>query len=105
MFDDHTSAVDTARRRLQDIRDFQLPRLRQCDSSLAQQQQLSAELHEDMDNMTQVLAELAVAIEDQQGQKARLELEKTVNEMRDSLSQWVLLLASRSRSHEVTSTG
>ncbi|KXN86560.1 Protein transport protein sec20 [Leucoagaricus sp. SymC.cos] len=88
MFDDHTSAaIDAAGRRLHDIRDFQLPRLRKCESSLADQQQLSAELREDMDNVGRLVEELAVAIEDQQGGRARNELERTVNEMRDLLSQ------------------
>lgn len=88
MFDDHTSAaIDTARRRIQDINDFQIPRLRKCESSLTDQQQLSAELREDMDSVGRLVEELVVAIEDQQGERARRELEKTVNEMRDTLSQ------------------
>jgi len=88
MFDDHASAtLDVARRKLQDICDFQLPRLRTCESSLTDQQQLSAELREDMDRVARLVEELAVAIEDQQGDKARLELENTVNGMRDSLCQ------------------
>jgi protein transport protein SEC20 len=88
MFDDHTSTtIDSARRRLRDLRDFQIPRLRKCESSLADQRQLAAELREDMDNVSRLVEELAVAIEDQQGEKARSELEKTVNDMRDGLSQ------------------
>lgn len=95
MFDDHTTAaIDTARRRIQDISNFQIHRLRTCESSLADQQQLSAELREDMDNISRLVEELAVAIEDQQGEKARKELEKAVNEIRDTLSQYVLLLLS-----------
>ncbi|KAF9453589.1 Sec20-domain-containing protein [Macrolepiota fuliginosa MF-IS2] len=88
MFDDHTAAaIDAARRRIYDIHNLQIPRLRQCESSLADQHQLSSELREDMDNVGRLVEELAVAIEDQQGEKARRELEMAVNEMRDTLSQ------------------
>ncbi len=88
MFDDHTTAaIDAARRRINDIADFQIPRLRKCESSLADQNQLSTELRVDMDTVSRLVEELAVAIEDQQGEKAKKELETTVNELRDALSK------------------
>lgn len=80
--------LDDARRRIHDIASFQLPRLRECSSSLADHNQLALELREDMDAVSRLVEELAVAIDDQQDEQARRELELAVNEMRDSLLQY-----------------
>jgi len=82
-----SDVVDAARRILHDVRSFQIPRLSKCDSSLADQQQLAAELREDLDRAGRLVEQLAVAIADEQDDKARLQLETTVNELRDSLCQ------------------
>lgn len=98
--------VETARRRIHDIAAFQLPRLRACSSSLADHNQLSLELREDMDTVSRLVEELAVAIGDQQDEQARNELELAVNDMRDSLLQYAPHFASPSPSHwATTSTG
>ena len=49
-FDDATSAsIASIQRRQNDLRDFQIPRLRSCSESLATQQQYAAELREDLE--------------------------------------------------------
>ena len=48
--DEETSAqIDALERRQKDLRDFQIPRLRTFDGSLATQQQYAAEVREDID--------------------------------------------------------
>lgn len=41
--------VESLKRRYHDLSEFQIPRLRNCKSSLTEQQQLAAELREDLD--------------------------------------------------------
>ena len=49
-FDDGAKAlIDTLERRQKDIRDFQIPRLRDCKGPLSLQQQYAAEIREDID--------------------------------------------------------
>lgn len=82
-----SDTVDAARRILHDVRSFQIPRLSRCDHSLADQQQLAAELREDLDRAGRLVEQLAVAVADEQDDRARLQLETTVNGLRDSLCQ------------------
>ncbi len=55
-FDDATNAsIATISRRQNDLREFQLPRLRGCSESLTVQQQYAAELREDLETITRLV--------------------------------------------------
>jgi hypothetical protein len=56
LFDDATNAsIASIQRRQNDLRDFQVPRLRSCTESLATQQQYAAELREDLETITRLV--------------------------------------------------
>ena len=55
-FDDATNAsIASIQRRQNDLREFQLPRLRSCSESLTVQQQYAAELREDLEAITRLV--------------------------------------------------
>ena len=55
-FDDATNAsIASIQRRQNDLREFQLPRLRGCSDSLTVQQQYAAELREDLETITRLV--------------------------------------------------
>lgn len=55
-FDDATNAsIASIERRQNDLREFQLPRLRGCLESLTVQQQYAAELREDLEAITRLV--------------------------------------------------
>jgi protein transport protein SEC20 len=55
-FDEQTNnAIDNVNRRLKDLAEFQIPRLRKCAGPLALQQRLSAELRDDLDACVQLV--------------------------------------------------
>lgn len=55
-FDDATNAsISSIQRRQRDLSEFQLPRLRGCSESLAEQQQYAAELREDLETITRLV--------------------------------------------------
>ena len=53
--EDASSLVAAIQRRMNDVTDTQLPRLRSCKESFAVQQQYAAELQEDMDTITRMI--------------------------------------------------
>ena len=55
-FDDATNtSIASIQRRQNDLREFQLPRLRGCSDSLTVQQQYAAELREDLETITRLV--------------------------------------------------
>jgi hypothetical protein len=55
-FDDATKAsITSIQRRQNDLREFQIPRLRGCSDSLSVQQQYAAELREDLESITHLV--------------------------------------------------
>jgi protein transport protein SEC20 len=55
-FDDAINAsIASIQRRQNDLREFQIPRLRGCSESLAVQQQYAAELREDLETITHLV--------------------------------------------------
>ena len=55
-FDDATdTSIASIQRRQNDLREFQLPRLRGCSDSLTVQQQYAAELREDLETITRLV--------------------------------------------------
>ena len=55
-FDDATNAsIASIQQRQNDLREFQIPRLRGCTESLAVQQQYAAELRDDLETTTRLV--------------------------------------------------
>ncbi|TFK73484.1 Sec20-domain-containing protein, partial [Pluteus cervinus] len=77
-----TNIVASAKRHLVDIKEFQLPRLRQCTGPLSLQQQLAAELRESTDAFASQVETLDSMILDQRGESRKAELRKVVEELR-----------------------
>ncbi|KAG6865957.1 hypothetical protein C0991_010212 [Blastosporella zonata] len=98
--DDTSRQISTAKRRQNDLIEFQIPRLRSCQGPLSLQQDLAAELREDIDYFAQQVEALELSIGDQRGDKSRVELRRIVDELQTGLTQLrrdsrVALLASK----------
>ncbi|THH28354.1 hypothetical protein EUX98_g5836 [Antrodiella citrinella] len=78
-------AVASLSRRQKDIFDFQIPRLRTCTGPLVTQQQLSAELREDVEVFARNVEVLDGSVDDLRGERSRRELRVVVDEFQDSL--------------------
>jgi protein transport protein SEC20 len=61
--DEAQQLIDYLERSQKDIHTFQMPRLRQCSISLAEQQKLAAELREDMQTFARRV-EVSIALKD-----------------------------------------
>ncbi|RDB29796.1 Protein transport protein sec20 [Hypsizygus marmoreus] len=85
--EDAASLIAAAQRRQTDLIEFQIPRLRSCQGPLSVQQDLAAELREDIDSFARQVEALELCVEDQKGQKNRLELRQIVDEFYDLLSE------------------
>lgn len=95
--------LSVARRRQTDLVEFQIPRLRSCKSSLSLQQNLAAELREDIDSFARQVEvrdlpkrntgcsrpykALDICVGDQRG-KNRVELRQIVDSLQDALTQY-----------------
>jgi protein transport protein SEC20 len=102
-YDDETkNLIESIQRRQKDLSEFQIPRLRDCRQSLAVQQNLAAELREDVDTVgKQIEVSIAAAslygwlelysqalhalVGDQKGARNRRELRSTVDKLAESL--------------------
>lgn len=78
--------IASIQRHQSDLTQLQIPRLRSCTGPLSVQQNLAAELREDMDTFEERVQELNLCVDDQRGEKKRGELKKLVNEFWEELS-------------------
>ncbi|KAJ7754458.1 Sec20-domain-containing protein [Mycena metata] len=86
-FDEETlQLVASARRHENDLAEFQIPRLRSCQGPLSLQQNLAAELREDVDTFARQIEALDVLVDDQKGSKNRRELKAIVEELNENLA-------------------
>ncbi|KAJ7892741.1 Sec20-domain-containing protein [Mycena olivaceomarginata] len=67
---------------------FQIPRLRSCRGPLSLQQNLAAELREDIDTFARQIETLDVLVDDQKGSKNRRELKAIVDDFNENLVKW-----------------
>lgn len=102
-FDQEThELIASTQRRQKDLEEFQIPRLAQCKGPFAVQQNLAAELREDMDTFAQLvdvsfkahstirsilLKSLDVLVGDQKGEKNRRELRQITDEFKKALAR------------------
>ncbi|EIN08423.1 hypothetical protein PUNSTDRAFT_144022 [Punctularia strigosozonata HHB-11173 SS5] len=85
-FDEETVAViDSLGRRQRDISTFQIPRLRDCNDALLVQQQLAAELRDDIERYARDVESLEASVPDQRGDVNRRALSSTVQSFKDEL--------------------
>ncbi|KAF5379216.1 hypothetical protein D9615_005882 [Tricholomella constricta] len=85
--EDISRLISAAKRRQNDLVEFQVPRLRSCKGPLSLQQNLAAELREDIDSLERQVEALDVTVEDQRGEKSRVELRRIVDELQEDLAQ------------------
>ncbi|KAI0250637.1 Sec20-domain-containing protein [Lactifluus subvellereus] len=87
-FDDATNAsIASIQRRQNDLREFQIPRLRGCSESLAVQQQYAAELREDLEAITHLVEALDETIDVQRSARSQKDLRGIVESFKADLSQ------------------
>ncbi|KAK0454070.1 Sec20-domain-containing protein [Desarmillaria tabescens] len=86
-FDEETSqTIASIERRQNDISQFQIPRLRACKGPLAAQQNLAAELREDLDTIARQVEGLDLMVGDQRGEKNRRDLQQIVDGLKHALA-------------------
>ncbi|KAJ7485375.1 Sec20-domain-containing protein [Mycena latifolia] len=86
-FDEETlQLVAAAQRHEKDLAEFQIPRLRSCQGPLSLQQNLAAELREDIDTFARQIEALDVLVDDQKGSKNRRELKAIVDDFNENLA-------------------
>ncbi|KAK0435138.1 Sec20-domain-containing protein [Armillaria borealis] len=84
--DEETSqTIASIERRQNDISQFQIPRLRTCKGPLAAQQNLAAELREDLDVIARQVEGLDLLVGDQRGEKNRRDLQQIVDSFKHAL--------------------
>ncbi|KAI0298742.1 Sec20-domain-containing protein [Multifurca ochricompacta] len=87
-FDDDTNvSIASIQRRQNDLRDFQIPRLRGCSESLAIQQQCAAELREDLETITRLVDALDETVDLQRSEGSRKGLRGIIQGLRADLLQ------------------
>ncbi|KZV65759.1 Sec20-domain-containing protein [Peniophora sp. CONT] len=79
------AAISAIQRRISDVKEHQIPRLRDCKESLATQQQYNAELQEDLETLGRLVEELDDMSEDQKGDRAQRELRAVVAGLRGDI--------------------
>ncbi|KAG5644709.1 hypothetical protein DXG03_007932 [Asterophora parasitica] len=85
--EDISRLISGAKRRQIDLVEIQVPRLRACKGPLSLQQNLAAELRDDIDSFARQVESLDISVEDQRGERNRAELRRTVDELQTGLTQ------------------
>ncbi|EEB96675.1 hypothetical protein MPER_04150, partial [Moniliophthora perniciosa FA553] len=87
-FDSNTQdLISSTSRLINDISEYQIPRLRDCKGPLSAQQQLANEVREDLDKLGRQIQELDVFVGDQQGERNRMMLKQVVEEKVEQLNR------------------
>ncbi|KAH9962933.1 Sec20-domain-containing protein [Russula dissimulans] len=88
LFDNATNAsIAAIQRRQNDLREFQIPRLRGCSESLAVQQQYAAELREDLEAITHLVEALDENVDVQRNPRGRQDLRGVVDGFRVDITR------------------
>ncbi|KAI0049198.1 Sec20-domain-containing protein [Auriscalpium vulgare] len=82
-----TSSISALQRRLADLAEFQIPRLRTCKESLTVQQRYAAELREDTEGIARLIEALEESVDDQRGERARHDLQGVVDGFKADLAR------------------
>ncbi|TFK49091.1 Sec20-domain-containing protein [Heliocybe sulcata] len=77
--------IKSIERRSDDIRDFQIPRLQECQGPLSVQQAYSGTLREDIDYLARQVEELELMVEEQRSERDRRELGRVVQGFLDQI--------------------
>lgn len=81
-----THLISSAQRLQSDLIDFQIPRLRICKGPLSLQQNLAAEVREDVGSLSSQVEALELAVGDLRGERAR-KLDGIVTELKEALEK------------------
>ncbi|ESK85847.1 Sec20-domain-containing protein [Moniliophthora roreri MCA 2997] len=84
---DAQDLIASTSRLINDISEYQIPRLRDCKGPLSVQQQLANEVREDLDKLGRQIQELDVLVGDQQGERNRMMLKQVVEEKMEELNR------------------
>ncbi|CAE6349566.1 unnamed protein product [Rhizoctonia solani] len=87
LFIEAQTAHEGLSRRLRDLSEFQIPRLRDYKGSLALQQQYAAELRDDTEAIAKRLEDFMTLAEDQERETERVQVKRWVDELYDELSR------------------
>ncbi|KAJ1307619.1 hypothetical protein OPQ81_001716 [Rhizoctonia solani] len=87
LFIEAQAAHEGISRRLRDLNEFQIPRLRDCKGPLALQQQFAAELRDDTEAIAKRLEDFSTLAEDQERENERAQVRKWTSELYDELSR------------------
>lgn len=80
------SLIESLERKQRDLFEFQISRLRSCQGPLSTQQDYAAEIREDIEGFARSVEKLDIAVDDQNGEKSRIELRQIVNEFKGALN-------------------
>ncbi|CAE6461741.1 unnamed protein product [Rhizoctonia solani] len=87
LFIEAQTAHEGISRRLRDLNEFQIPRLRECKGPLTLQQQFAAELRDDTEAITKRIEDFSTLAEDQERENERTQVRKWVTELYDELTR------------------
>ncbi|KAG8743655.1 hypothetical protein FRC10_011624 [Ceratobasidium sp. 414] len=100
LFTEAQATHEGVSRRLKDLDEYQIPRLRDCKGPLAQQQQFAAELRDDIEALAKRLEDFSALAEDQERETERTQVKQWVSDLSDELTRLkaesrIALLASK----------
>ncbi|KAH7341689.1 Sec20-domain-containing protein [Rhizoctonia solani] len=87
LFIEAQTAHEGIYRRLRDLNEFQIPRLRECKGPLTLQQQFAAELRDDTEAIAKRIEDFSTLAEDQERENERAQVRKWVTELFDELTR------------------
>jgi len=82
-----TDLISSARRHQTDLLEFQIPKLRSCNGPLSTQQNLWAEIREDIEAYARQVEALDISVGDLRGERNKRELDGVVRELREALGR------------------
>ncbi|KAG8981479.1 hypothetical protein FRB94_008779 [Tulasnella sp. JGI-2019a] len=82
-----SSIHDGLRRRMKDLQEYSIPNLRDCKGPLSLQQQLAADVRDDIEIFTRELQRLETTAGDQETEKDRLRVNDWLEEMNEMIQQ------------------
>ncbi|KAG9098303.1 hypothetical protein FRC07_010666 [Ceratobasidium sp. 392] len=87
LFTEAQTTYEGISRRLKDLNEYQIPRLRDCTGPLTLQQQFAAELRDDIEVLTKRLEDFSTLAEDQERQTERTQVKQWLSDLSDELTQ------------------
>ncbi|QRV89830.1 hypothetical protein RhiJN_17848 [Ceratobasidium sp. AG-Ba] len=87
LFTEAQTTYEGISRRLKDLNEYQIPRLRDCKGPLTLQQQFAAELRDDIDALAKRLEDFSTLAEDQERENERTQVKQWVTDLSNELAR------------------